>query len=168
MSGHTAFTVTEEDVVEAARHVAARRLRSRPFLPIFVAMLAAVLALVLIADFGQGRWVTLIAFFIALPLALIIANRLIVPWQAKRHFRQAAALRGETRVEWDDENLRFEGIHGGSRFAWIDFHGWAETAGLVLLYQSELFYNLVPKRVLTADQLADIRNCLETAKVLRR
>ena len=158
------FTLTEQEAVAAALLVLNKQLWAKRS---FRLLLWTILGLLLIAgllDPSALRRPLLLAM-IGMAIVLVLMIRLVVPFHAKRHFRQAAALRDEIEVTWDDEGVGFSGAHGNSRLVWGEFHRWAENDRLVLLYQSQMLYNIIPKRALTAEQVGELRRSLEAAQV---
>ena len=163
----TTFTLTEEEAVAAAVLVLNKQLWAKRS---FRLLVWAILGLLLILGLLDPR-ALMQPFLLALigaAIVLFLTIRMVVPFHAKRHFRQAAALRDEIAVTWDDEGVSLSGAHGNSRLAWGEFHRWAENDRLVLLFQSQMLYNIVPKRVLTAEQVDDLRSKLQDAHVKSR
>ena len=158
------YTISESDTVEAARFVALKRLFSRPLLPVFVGLLV-IFALLAMID-GQRTYMAIaLILVLASPIAFFIVVWWLVPWQAKRHYHQAVALAEEISTDWSDKGIGYASTHGNSRFQWSDYHGWAETANLLILFQSESFYNLVPKRALQLAEVEAIKRRLIEAEV---
>lgn len=158
------YTLTEEEAVEAARFTATKRLLSRPLLPMIVVLLVifAILAMI------EGKFAFTAAALLAVLLApLVIAATVlyVIPWQAKRHYKQAVALHEEIACWWGKNGIELSSTRGSSKFAWKDFHRWGDSHSLLLLYQSEMFYSVVPKRVLESGELAAIKRRLEDAGV---
>ena len=158
------YTISENEAVEAAKFTAMKRLFSRPLLPIFVVLLV-IFAILSIAN-GEKQWMVFaLALALASPIALFVVVWWLIPLQAKRHYSQAVALADEISLEWDDGGIGYSSAHGNSRFGWSDYHGWAETGQLLILYQSENFYNIIPKRVFDPSVQEAFKRRLRDAKV---
>ncbi|WP_338244761.1 YcxB family protein [Aurantiacibacter hainanensis] len=148
--------------MRAARHVFLARLRRRPALVAGLVYYALVFVLALLPG-GSGRVLLVSAFALALPIAVVIVWSVIVPMQARRHYRQSAALREEMEARWDTEHLRLQSAKGESRLAWSDYPRWSETGDLLLLFQSDLLHNLLPKGALPPGQVEEIKSLLTRA-----
>ncbi|MHA6317331.1 YcxB family protein [Altererythrobacter sp. CAU 1778] len=154
--GEAVFFIAEDEVVEAARFTSMKRLFSRPLLPLLIGLLV-VLAVAAISV-GKGQVMLFaIAAALALPIAFAVTLWWVVPWQARRHYRQTAALRDEIALRWDDEGVRMASARGNSRLAWSDFHAFADTASLLILYQSEMLYSMFPKRAFAAGEIEEMK-----------
>lgn len=166
--GQVAFELDEEDVVGAARHFAARRLPIRPGILVTCALVAGMIGLLLAR--GSDNHLLNVLSLMVLVLALVMAALVffVVPRQARNHFRELASARGDMTFAWDDRGTLLTGAKGVTNLAWSDYSGWSETDGLLILLQSRMLYNLVPKRALTEGQLTEIRACLASAGVRQR
>jgi len=154
--GPFAFRVAEAQVVGAMR----RHMLSRFGKGVgkwLLILFAFVLALLLIADMatrgavsGEG-----IAFAAALPLVLAAAWFVFVPMTARRQYRQSAALRDECQISWDDEAVEFRSSRGQARLPFAEFHDWSDAGEVIVLYQTEAYFNIVPKAPL-GDAAGDL------------
>lgn len=166
MASHNtaSYSLKESESVEAAKFTSMKRLFARPLLPIFVTLLVIFAILAIIND--QKQWVAYaLAMALVSPVALFIVVWWVIPMQARRHFQQAVALADEIIATWDDNGIGYASAHGSSRFSWEDYHGWAETAHLLILYQSENYYNLLPKRAFNSAEFDAIKRRLGEANV---
>ncbi|MBP2513717.1 YcxB family protein [Sphingomonas sp. PvP018] len=69
---------------------------------------------------------------------------------------QQKALHDEVAIQWGDEGISFESGRGSSRFLWGDFIRIAENQKAIVLLQSDALFNFIPKRILSADEVASI------------
>ncbi|HSG34155.1 MAG TPA: YcxB family protein, partial [Sphingomonadaceae bacterium] len=74
-------------------------------------------------------------------------------------------FKGATNFSWDAGGIQLVGPKGESRLDWSDYYRWAEDERLVLLFQSRILYNMIPKSALSRGQLDEIRGHLEFAGV---
>jgi hypothetical protein len=96
------------------------------------------------------------SFILSLILGL---NYVLLPRRVHRIFLQQKALHDEVRIQWNDEGISFESGRGSSRFLWSDFVRIAENQKAIVLLQSDALFNFIPKRVLSADEVASIMAC---------
>lgn len=107
-----------------------------------------------------------IGVVLGLPLVFLIVVYWMAPMMGRRQYRQSALLRAEGTVSWDDEALTFESDRGHARIPFGEFHRWGESADLVMLYQTEMFFNLLPKAPL-GGAAEDLKARLTAAGVKR-
>lgn len=95
--------------------------------------------------------------FWTLILSLILTlNYVLLPRRVRRIFVQQKALHDKVSIQWGDEGISFETGRGSSRFLWSDFVRIAENQKAIVLLQSDALFNFIPKRVLSADEVASI------------
>jgi hypothetical protein len=155
--GSVTFELIEAEAVAASRHVVARRVPIRPNLLVACALAAGVLGLFVTRGASEGQFLrVLVLLVMSLAVVLALTFNVFIPWQARNHFRQLAAAKGTTTFSWDEAGAGLAGQKGEARFFWGDFYRWSETDALLILYQSSMLYNIVPKHALQAAQLEDI------------
>ena len=96
-------------------------------------------------------------------LNAIIARYLFV-WAAGGLNQEAlriATLQKPATLTWNEQGVVMQSEYGDARVPWADFRKAREDQRMILLYESDRLYRLIPKRCLSAAQLADIQSCLE-------
>ena len=146
--GPFTYRLTEADMVEAGRSLTGRRLFRPPLRWLMLAII--VLAIVLLAlDLLDGRLnLASLAVILAAPLAMILTVRVVVPRAMKRQFHQSAAMRDEHTFMFDEESLNFSTSRGSGRVPMHELYAFSETDTLILLHQTEGYFNPVPKTAL--------------------
>ena len=109
---------------------------------------------------GAINLLSLLSLGIGLPLVWFVPH-LLAPMMMRRQFRQSAALRDEQRFEFDDEAVFFSSARGHARLPFAELYAWAETDRLILLSQTEAYFNPVPKPALGEDAAVLIRKLTE-------
>ena len=61
---------------------------------------------------------------------------------------------------WDDEALTFTSEFGENRIEWAELHHAVEDDRVMLLFEGPRLYRMLPKRVLSAEQLAEVHGHL--------
>lgn len=161
--GSVKFVPSERDLFEANKIWLGRELKKPSNLLFFlsVAVLAALLACY-IAEHGRLRWNAAAAgvgaalWLVALGL-ILGAIRLRLPAMSRRSFAQQKWLRDEVEVTWSDEGILFETSKSHSRHDWDDFGKWAENRTVFVLFFADSLFSMIPKRVLTAHEVDDLR-----------
>ena len=165
--GPFAFTVTEAQVVQAMRRMTARRMTRGPAGWLLIAIAVLLVLLVGLEVLVLGRVSrTAVAIVVAVPIALLLVHFWMVPLMGRRQYRQSVALREETEIGWDDEALRFSSSRGAARLPFGDFHRWDETGDLIMLYQTEMYFHIVP-RIALGQAAPDLITRLAAAGVAR-
>jgi YcxB-like protein len=72
---------------------------------------------------------------------------LFLPRRSAKLFQQQKSLRHEITYTWDAQNLRVENERGQGTIPWADYLKWRENERLFLLYQSDVLFNVLPKRI---------------------
>lgn len=161
------FRVEEAQIVEAMQRLMMRRLTTGPqrWLVMAVGVLLFVMFILEVIMTGTISG-TVIAFIAAIAAAFVMLRFWIAPMMGRRQFRQSAALRAEHSISWDEEAVHFVSERGNARMPFAEFYGWSETPELVMLYQTEMFFNLVPKAPL-GDAAGDLFARLDQAGAKR-
>lgn len=151
------YTISEDDAAAALKYALRHRLLSGPSK--WLVILIVVLAVLMVALDALDGSINLAATGIAvlgLPLIFLVI-RFMAPRIARRQYRQSAGLRGEITMHFDGESIRFEMKNASARLPFADLFGFQRVDDLLLLYQNEAYYNLVPQRALGEDwaQLLD-------------
>ena len=155
------YELTERDFIEA--YAAHRKHRLvwklvKIFLVIFFAFTAVILfgflvkatwehtrALMPLFVLAAG-WIVLIAFFPRLSML--------------RQFRRQPGAHGPKTTTLDDMGAHWKGTGGSSEVLWGNYIRFVEGKNHFLFYISPVFFNILPKRAIAAEQLDDVRALL--------
>lgn len=159
------FRVEERDVVEAMQATLWRRMFRGPgAVMLGIVILAWLVLATLTLHLGQSlRDVFL--FAAAVPLLLALLQYGFVPVLARRHFRQSKALQAPVRFRVEGGVIHLEGERGNFAMPMDELWRWGETRRLVMLFHSEMLYNIVPKQVLGESGTQALIAALEAAGV---
>jgi hypothetical protein len=94
---------------------------------------------------------------------MLLADRLLLPHSVRKAIASNKALQSDIKLSWGEAGIEFDASHGHSRWPWLDFYKWQESAGGLLLWPGNGTFHYVPKRVLTDDQASEIRTNLASA-----
>ena len=162
------FTPTPEDLTTAYRRQALARLWS------WASLISVTVTLLIVGGFllfvatdipVPVRWVILgcaAAGGLGVPLFMI---RWRIPVMARRIYKQQRALHDEITVGWDAAGLHTRTGMGDARLPWAAYHRWREDTAVILRYQSDLLFQFIPKRVVTAAQVGALRGYAAAAGV---
>ena len=169
MSGEANFTTTEADLV-AANRLHARQLWNRRAVLRGWILATVALALILFALCPRLRWLILAAPFAAavfMAVGAAFAN-LTYAIAARRHYRQGKAFWRPTRIEWDDDSIRFTSDRGHVEHKWADYFAWAADDRSILLYLSANAFVTIPSKNLSANGRTEIVGNLKRTGVAAR
>lgn len=173
MDRATTLTLTEQDLrLAGRRHVFSSLTQRQTMIRLGIIWLGAfVVSIGMFLVLGTGKF----AFWQASALALAVATigaigvpilmpLLALPMAIKRRFRQDAMLRQPLTVTWTDSHYRVETESTTNNLPWRDYARWCEDEAQFLFFLSDYTYQVLPKRVLTPEQVADIRAVVTTAR----
>ena len=155
------FQPTLEDVLNANRlHFTAslktRRMRRACLVGGLLGAIAGLaiawfldLSMVVMAVIGFASWL----LFLSL---VLLAAYLRLPGQARRTFAQQKSLQGEVAVKWSDAGISMTSDRGHAHFKWEAFVEIVEDRDAILLRQTDMLFNFIPKRALSNEQAASI------------
>lgn len=76
---------------------------------------------------------------------------LVIPFNAKRQYRQHRALQNEITMMLLEQGINFKSKSGESKLQWSDIHRWKYAKGIYLLYITTNMFHIVPERVLSSE-----------------
>ncbi|QSX32473.1 YcxB family protein [Shewanella avicenniae] len=136
--------MTESEVVNAMK------LNGRGSNKTLVALVIVGLVLALVGTFTEhkalgfgGAVGGLIGYFSVLFL--------LIPFNAKKQFRQNRALRAEITMLLLEQGINFKSESGESNLQWSDIHKWKYGKGIYLLYITSNMFHMVPSRALSNE-----------------
>jgi hypothetical protein len=88
----------------------------------------------------------------------------LAPMIARRTYAKHKTLQQPFEMSWSNKGFRTSNANGDWTLPWSDFYGWDESDHVFLLYQSPRLFNIVPKRVLTPEQIDDFRQTVIAAR----
>ena len=149
------FTLTAQDLVAAQRLQLRTNLRK-------TLISASVIGLVVLVFFTNDKDRTLLDLARSIAMFAVIAAILvwILGFQQARESRklhaQTAAFHHPFTLSWSDQGLRFDSESGVCTLGWTDFTRVVDDKATILLYQNDRMAQIIPKRALSADQIADL------------
>lgn len=159
---HVDYEISEKDYLDgqrlAIKNSSVRLVRwTRFVLPSFGALLAVFLVYSILT---QGFSVSVLPgtvfslLFMLIPFLSIRKQKMI--------YAKSNALHGKLTLDVDDSGIQFGGPITSAKVAWAYFGKFFEDErGFVLYQKNETIINMVPKRALSADQVASLRQYLE-------
>ena len=103
-----------------------------------------------------GDW-TICAFGGAGAIAVAASLVLFMRSRLKTAFREQESMRYILDCEIGNEGLKYSWSLGTSITPWSNIRRWKETAEFFLLYQSNVFANILPKHALSEEEMQLIR-----------
>lgn len=164
-------TLTEADAVAAQKLYGLAFLLRRSTLLRFGAMwLFLIIALIAITMGTDGAatipFVAIIILIAVLPVCIVVAMTLILgPRAARQAFAAQKTLRAPVDYSWSPQGLSFRSEYGENLLPWTHLHSWLENDKVILLFEGPRIYRMLPKRLLTADQLAQLREYLASSGI---
>jgi asparagine N-glycosylation enzyme membrane subunit Stt3 len=82
---------------------------------------------------------------------VLLSNCFYLPWRCRKTFAQQKTLHQVTDKVIDEEGLSIVSGYGSARIPWGDFYKWKSNGRLILLYQSNRIFNMIPRRWMASD-----------------
>jgi hypothetical protein len=97
-----------------------------------------------------------------IPIAIIMLLGLIALWwwprfAARTQFLKQPSAHGIRTVSLDSEGVHWRWSGGASDFEWKNFVRFVESKDHFLIYSSPAIFSIIPKRVLTLQEISDLR-----------
>lgn len=151
---HT-LTVTETDFV-CAQRLHARTLNARAIVLLVVTVI--VLAGAVEGQLSVGEAIGALAGMFGWMAILYLV---ILPSRSKHIYRQQKSLHLKHSLWWDNEMLFIQSRDSEERIRWPDFIKVKENSKMLLLYRSDMLFNIIPKHCFTqCEDLEAFKSCL--------
>jgi len=76
---------------------------------------------------------------------------LLIPFNAKRQYKQHRALKNEISMLLSEQGINFKSESGESKLQWGDIHKWKYGKDIYLLYITSNMFHMVPSRALSNE-----------------
>lgn len=153
------FTPTAEQLADVYRLSMRRQLAKGIWRLIFVMVLLSALLSLVVETEWQNRmlYATLVSIGAMILVGIIVAVRYAsLPKIARRIFDQQKLLQETVTINWSETNWRAQTAHALTNIPWYYFVDVAEDDKVIMLYQSMVLFNFIPKSILSPEQCADI------------
>lgn len=173
MDRSTTFTLSERDMLNAGRRyvffsMTERRTVIRLGLVWLVGLAVGVAVFMVLGggryDFWRAMFPALMFATIGVILVPLAVPLITLPFVVKRRFRQDAMLRRPLFISWSDTHYRVETEGVTNNLLWADYSKWCEDKSQFLFFLSDYNYQILPKRVLSMEQIADLRAAVIAAR----
>ena len=157
------------DDFKKAQRLHARQGAAASGSPILLVIVIALFYLSLLLLVLLGR---LQAAYLLAPLAILVVfllfQYLYRPYLLKRVFNRQKDLSAPFELELSESGLSVSNPQGNALIPWSDFKKWAEGKEMILLYRSQNTFQMIPKRLFSAEgDLQYLREQLAQNKVAR-
>lgn len=149
--------------VTEREHYEAQRLHATPRgITLFVVLFGAAVFLSWLHERVGVSGATLLSGCIGAVAGLLGLYFVFLPLKCARIYRQQRSLRAPFQFSWDESGISMRNELGEGRLAWGDFVKFEQNAKVILLYQSDVLFNVIPKSAFTSpEQLADFMEQVE-------
>ena len=96
---------------------------------------------------GSSAWSTPVLLMLFVGAMWLVTERVMLPRQARRIYRQQQSLQRPYRVTIADEGTEAVSSTSRGRHAWSDYQKWIEGPDQFLLYLSDIMFVIIPKRL---------------------
>jgi hypothetical protein len=155
------FTMTADDHVAGAR-LSVLRVLKRPFRPLTIVGMVCIVLLIAVAVVqtvrsGQLSLASLVGFA---PLAAfgLLLYFVTAPSAVRRNFKYNKQNHHPMILSWDAGAFDFRSNENRSHIEWADLYRSMENSKVMLFFVSPQIMCIVPKRILTAAQIEQLRH----------
>jgi hypothetical protein len=92
----------------------------------------------------------------------IISVIFVTPIKCRKIFKQQKALHSPLETEITSDFYKVSSALGSASIKWADFHKYKVGKKIILLYQSDVIFHIIPTRHFSEQQLSDFKNILKT------
>jgi hypothetical protein len=158
---HIDYSINEQDFVRAQRLAMKRspQFVTRWMFSVIPGFGAVLLAIMIFLVATRGLKSNMPGLVVAVTLLLF---PLITKRNIHRAYKVSTNIRGTLSVEADRDGVSFQGPTFSSRLAWGHYSRFLEDNHTFLLFQNPKIFNVVPKRGLTPEQIAELHELFST------
>jgi len=91
--------------------------------------------------------------------------RTLVPWRAKKHFRQQKVAHDEAAIGWSDAGFTYKSALITALHPWTYYRAWGENKDVLVMFLTNVQFNVVPKRDIPDAALDELRMLLAKAGI---
>lgn len=149
-----------------AQVLSGQRLRIDRRVPHLLPIVATALYAGSLALAGMGRVPSSTPFLVlALAAVFVIEQYVFFPLLARYQFMRQKSLVEPFALMVAEDGIFLQNEYWCDRWNWDDFVGWKESDALFLLYHPGFLYSIVPKRLLSKEQVRLVRARLRASGV---
>jgi hypothetical protein len=158
---HCEYEISEQDFLNAqrlaGRNSPVRSIRwSYTGMPLLGTILLAGWIGIAVIRGVSSHWLAVLIF-----PSLFLLSPWFHKWNAKSTYAKATSFHGPLQLDADDNGLLFRGAAFGGKIGWPSFSSFFEDEDGFVLYQKTGVFNVVPKRQLSPEQVAGLREYFE-------
>ncbi|TKT80019.1 YcxB family protein [Aquamicrobium sp. LC103] len=167
-STSASFTITAEDYANALRLHMRRYWVTKSGPKLFIAAMFALCLIAMIAS-GFDPTPTTVAIVVMVGTAIwpLLAYFLLIPWQARKIYREDKTLQHPIEASWTRDAYFASTATVTNTIPWSDYFGWSADEKMVLLMQSPVLFQMLPRHALSGEQAEDLIGHLEKSGLRR-
>lgn len=159
MQDEISYTNTWEDVL-AANRLRMKTPRGRQLAWAVLALIGvAEIALGLSHPLGTDTLLIGLGLFscLAYPTWRLALHYWLLPQISRHYYQQAAVLHEPITVAWGTHGLATQSRMATTSMPWSAYIGRREDDAILLFFQTDVLYQFIPKRALSAEQVQQLR-----------
>ncbi|NBB49093.1 hypothetical protein GVN24_12485 [Rhizobium sp. CRIBSB] len=158
----TEFTLTADDHANALK-LNAIDVFKRPanlalkaaFIIIFILLFAMQIT---VGSSIEGMELPLLLLVIGVTCGPFLVAFLLLPIRARWIYKRQKQLHKPITIQWSNEGITATGAEGHWTTSWTDYHRFVADEKMLLFYIGPNLFQMLPRRALSDDQLANIRS----------
>jgi len=154
---HIDYEISEQDHAHAQRLATKNSAFSRVALVVLPWLGLVILMCVIWFGITQGfSWIFLTGIAVGL---FMLSTPFLAMANLHKSYIANPSLRGPLSLDVDDAGLHFRGPTFESQVSWVHFSRFREDQSSFVVFQGPKVFNMIPKRQLSPDQIAALRDC---------
>ncbi|MBK4215986.1 YcxB family protein [Paracoccus caeni] len=158
----TNFTITAEDYANALRLHARRHWAVNLAPKLFVAALLIAAVLVMVLSGFDRTWTIIGICWLCVGIGMpLLAYKVILPRRARSIYAKQKTMQHPVSASWTDEAYSASTAHISGTTLWNDYYGWSADEKMVILMQSQVLFQMIPRHALSDEQAASLLDTIE-------
>ena len=145
------LTISEIDYIQAQRLHSQLRPLFRILIRLLLVLFICKILLSFVDYFNGNSFEVSSCFFVAFIIYVVLLKFFIVPSRLRKLYAQSKLLQMEVVYSFNKEAFLSKSENGNTILNWPNFHKWKSDKNLILLYQADNVFNIIPKRIFGSE-----------------
>lgn len=159
----TRFSLTADDFLSAQKLHIRRHFLKLPMLFVYAVCLIFLAVGLFFPPASSGLRILVLGFPLAMGGFILFNHFVMLPYRTRKIFSQQKTLHEPVDAQWDEEGYAAASGNVSGLIKWTQYHRLDFNELIILLYQSDTLFQMLPRRALTQNQFDDFIALAKTA-----